>query len=86
MFSPAPHCAFSTAGENRRPVRSILALILFAALPPVALALDEATPALRERIALRVAGDRLTKVPDAVVCAYHRLRPFPELTAIGNAR
>lgn len=124
------------------PVRSILALILFAVVPSGALALDEPTPALRERIArlalkqwefgavsllpvtftgsglagpfeedgrtyfcvatrmkgrtfgraehvriaLRYAGDRLTKVPDDDVCAYHRLRPFPELTAIGNAR
>ena len=124
------------------PVRSILVSILLTALPLGALALDEPSPALKERIArmalkqwefgavsllpvtftgsglagpfaedghtyfcvttrmkgrtfggvehvriaLRYAGDRLTRMPGGDVCAYHRPRPFPELTAIGNAR
>ncbi len=38
------------------PTRSILALILLAVLPSGALALDEPTPALRERIARLALG------------------------------
>ncbi|GJE38702.1 hypothetical protein [Methylobacterium persicinum] len=38
------------------------------------------------RIAMRYENDRLTMMHDDDVCAYHHARPFPELTALGNAR
>ncbi len=80
------------------PVRPhCLALVLLAALPSPVLARDEPSPALKARIAklggsehvriaMRYENDRLTMMHDDDVCAYHHARPFPELTALGNAR